>query len=161
MKKLKLKQNLVKLITILAFAGTVALSTDAQTKNQKSNSEPFRDRCGESTLRGGYGSNITGSFFLSPTAFVPIASVGRMVFDGSGNVAGTDTNSFNGAISRYPFTGTYVVNNDCTGTLEITLANGFVITNDIVIVDDGSEVNLVQTNPGTAATGVLKRQRNQ
>lgn len=110
------------------------------------------------TLRGGYGFNGTGLFFVAPTVSVPNAAVGRLVFDGAGNVTGNITNSFNGEIFRLPSNGTYTVNADCTGTLNITLLNGFVITNDIVIVDEGKEVDVIQTNPGTAFTAVLKRQ---
>lgn len=122
-------------------------------------------RCNLRTISGSYGSNITGTFFLpppsgssAPPTGVPLASVGRLVFDGIGTVSGTDTNSFGGTISVNNATGTYTVNDDCTGTLNVTFPNGFTITNNLVIVDGGKEFFVIQTNPGTVITGVFKRQ---
>jgi hypothetical protein len=122
-------------------------------------------RCSPRTIRGSYGSHIKGTFILpppagstQPPASVPLASVGRLVFDGVGAVSGTDTNSFGGTISTSAITGTYAVNEDCTGTLDVTFPTGFTVTNDIVIVDGGREIAFIQTNPGALVTGVFKRQ---
>lgn len=79
------------------------------------------------------------------------------MFDGAGNFSGSDTNSFGGAVSTYPVSGTYTVERDCTGTLNVNLP-GFTITNNIVIVDEGKEILVIQTNPGTVVTGTMKRQ---
>lgn len=164
MKKLNLKKQLVKLFMVLAIAGTFALSAAAQTASVKSGYAIQLRRCSENTIGGSYGSNITGTFFLPPALGstnptpVLLASVGRMTFDGVGNVSGKDTNSFGGDVTRYPINGTYTVDRDCTGTLTINMPNGFVLTNDFVILDEGKEINLIQTNPGTVVTGVLKRQ---
>lgn len=162
MKKLNLKQNFAGLFAVLTIFGATTLTAIAQDNNVKTenliSNDTNRIRCGEHTLRGSYGTNISGTFFLSPTMPIPIASVGRLVFDGVGNVSGTDSNSFGGTFSRSAVTGTYTVEGDCTGTLTVTFPNGFVITNDIVIVDSGKEVSLIQTNPGAVVTGVLKRQ---
>lgn len=165
MKKLNLKKQFVRLFAVLTIAGTFAIAIAAQTKieNQKFASET--GRCRENTLNGSYGTNITGTFVIpsapgstNPPTIVPLASVGLLTFNGAGNVSGNDTNSFGGDVTRYSVTGVYTVNRDCTGTLNINLPNGFVITNDIVIVEEGKQINLIQTNPGTIVTGVLKRQ---
>ena len=163
MKKLNLKKQLVKLFTVLAIAGAFTLSAAAQTESKQKTAPELR-RCSEHTIGGSYGHNITGTFFLPPAPGstnptpIPLASVGRMTFDGVGNVSGKDTNSFGGGVTRYPLNGTYTVERDCTGTLTLTLPDGFVITNDFIIVDGGKEIFLIQTNPGTVITGVLKQQ---
>jgi len=109
-------------------------------------------KCNLETIKGAFGYLNTGTAFGTA-----LASVGSMTFDGAGNIAGTDTNSFGGAISTTPFTGTYTVNGDCTGTLTVNFGF-FSVNNHIVIVDNGKEINLIETNAGTIATGVMKRQ---
>lgn len=151
----------IRLFAVLAIVGATTFNAAAQDNNSTIFSSGGTNRqihCNGNTLRGSYGSLITGTFFLSPTVPLPVASVGRLRFDGVGNVTGTDSNSFGGSFSRYPLTATYTIERDCTGTLNLTLPNGYVITNDIVIVDGGKEIFLIQTNPGTVTSGVLKRQ---
>lgn len=147
MKKNNFKQQLVRLFTVLTIAGTFALTAAAQTH-----------RCNLHSLSGSYGANITGTFFLSPTMPVPLASVGIETFDGAGNSAGSGTTSFNGMVSSGTDSGVYTVERNCTGTLTVTFSNGFVITNNFVLVDGGKELFIIQTTTGTVISGVMKRQ---
>lgn len=161
----------VGLATLITAAMLNLISVAASPSHEPPAQAASRDeggsrapRCSVRTIRGSYGSNITGAFILPPAGStqpptsVPIASVSRLVFDGAGNVSGTDTNSFGGAVSTNAVTGTYTVNEDCTGTLDVTFPNGFTVANNTVIVDGGREISLIQTNPGAVITGVLKRQ---
>ncbi len=157
MKKINLKQMSQKLFAVLAIIGATTFIAVAQDNNSTTEKTIAAGRCGENTLRGGYGTHLSGTFFVSPTMPVPLASVGRLVFDGAGNFSGSDTNSFGGTVSTYPVSGTYTVERDCTGTLNVNLP-GFTITNNIVIVDEGKEIFVIQTNPGTVVTGTMKRQ---
>lgn len=162
----------VGLAALIIAAMLNLISVAASPSNESPTQTASRDdvgsrapRCSLRTIRGSYGSNITGAFILPPPAgstqpptSVPIASVGRLVFNGDGAVSGTDTNSFGGAISINAVTGTYTVNEDCTGTLDVAFPTGFTVTNNFVIVDGGREISLIQTNPGAVVTGVFKRQ---
>ena len=108
--------------------------------------------CNLQTVKGSYGYLNTGSFFGTL-----LASVGTITFDGAGNVSGYDTNSFGGTVTQNTFTGSYTVNAGCTGTLTVSFGF-FSINNNLVIVDNGKEINVIETNPGAVATGVFKRQ---
>jgi hypothetical protein len=64
-----------------------------------------------------------------------------------------------GAIgSGITFTGTYAVNQDCTGTAELTDSLGRTGTRAFVIVQEGKEIQYVFTDPGFVATGIAKKQ---
>ncbi|MFN2452611.1 MAG: hypothetical protein ABR577_00135 [Pyrinomonadaceae bacterium] len=165
MKKNNVKNHLVKLFTVLAIAGTFTLAGFASESRAYAGNSLAAGRCGLHTLRGGYGLKATGTFFLvPPTPTSPpsnpvlLATVGRLVFDGSGNFTGTDSTSFGGAISQNATTGTYTVEPDCTGTLNVTFANGFTAAGSIVVVDEGKEIFYIETVPGTVVTGTMKRQ---
>ncbi len=158
MKKNSLKQQLVRLFIVLAIAGTFTLSAVAQTKSDKKDvAQPFR-RCNLRSINGNYGLSVSGTYLLSPTMSVQIASVGLVTFDGEGNMTGSVTGSFGGEVNTNAATGTYTVGGNCTGTLTVTFENGFTITNNIVMVDEGKEIFIIQTNPGTIINGILKRQ---
>ncbi|MGZ5437229.1 MAG: hypothetical protein ACXW3F_14340 [Pyrinomonadaceae bacterium] len=136
--------TLAALTIFFAAAFTNGLAVQAQGGPNK--------QCHLGTLKGSFGYLNTGTAFGTS-----VASVGIMMFDGTGNVSGKDTNSFGGSISSAPFTGSYTVTPDCTGTLTINFGF-FTIENNMVIVDNGKEINIIETNPGTIATGVMKRQ---
>lgn len=154
------------MLSLVGFAADSSGEPAAHTASRdESASRTSASRCSARTIRGSYATNISGTFLLPPTegstappVGVPLASVGQLTFGSRGYVSGTDTNSFNGAISTYPVSGNYSVNDDCTGTLDVTLPNGFTITNNIRIAAGGDEIFLIQTNPGTIVTGTLKRQ---
>jgi len=63
----------------------------------------------------------------------PRVAVGILTLDSAGNVSnGLATSSLNGAVAQETFSGTYTVNADCTGTINVTISSGgvelFVIT---------------------------------
>ena len=113
--------------------------------------------CNARMIRGAYGYSFAGIFYVAPSVPVSLASVGTMTFDGEGGVSGQDTNSFGGEITSYPTTGSYSVSGDCTGSLNVNLPSGFVIESRIVIVNEGKDILLIQTNPGTVIHGALKQ----
>src|SRR5215218_4897927 len=99
MKKINLKQISKKLFAFLTIIAATTFVAVAQDNNSKTENTIAASRCGENTLRGGYGTHISGTFLTSPTTSVPLVSVGRLVFDGTGNFSGSDTNSFGGTVS--------------------------------------------------------------
>jgi hypothetical protein len=80
----------------------------------------------------------------------PFAVAGYRVYNGNGKVKGVVSTNFNGYIdSKKPFSGTYTVKADCTGTLTL---QGGVPQNDLFIAPDGSMFTFVQTDPPGAVT---------
>jgi hypothetical protein len=122
---------LVGVVGVLAVGTGFAKDEDAESK------------CSEATLEGTYlfandGVEIRGNNQL------PFAVAGREVCDGKGNVKGVASSNFNGEVFRNePFSGTYTVNADCTGTNTYTDGTHY----DMFIAPDGSEFTVVQTHP--------------
>jgi hypothetical protein len=138
----------------LALLGLIAFGTSAAQAQQ------FREsRCGNSTLRGTYAFNAQGFTLAGSPVPMPLqgpfASGGTAVYDGRGNVTLTASASFSGVIqSLGAIKGAYSVNPDCTFTSR--LDNG--VTFYAVIVDDGTELYVLQTTPGVVASGTAVRQ---
>jgi hypothetical protein len=102
--------------------------------------------CSARTLKGRYGVTATGTI----AGFGQVAFVGWADFDGVGNVTGADWASFNGAISFRNTTGTYEVNDNCTGTVTFASPTRDVEVHiSLVLVDGGKEVLFIETDPGT------------
>ena len=74
----------------------------------------------------------------------PFATAGYQVHDGKNKVHGRYSANFNGKIfNNEPFTGTYAVNANCTGTATFTDRTHY----DLFIAPDGSMFTFVQTKP--------------
>jgi hypothetical protein len=115
--------------------------------------------CGTHTLRGAYGLIGTGSRGLGPGAAEAFATVSMVTYDGAGafTAEGTSHGQTTG-VRGGPVTGTYFVNDDCTGG-QTTIVPGVPPLEDrFVIVDNGREVRTVVIAPlTTIATANLRR----
>ena len=102
--------NIAKTLTIAAVT-TLALGIAPTAKAD----------CSEATLKGHhFAYTSTGSLVaapIPPSVWGPYAEVGVQYFDGNGSVTFTFNASVNGNIGPGTATGTYSVNNDCTGTV--------------------------------------------
>ena len=130
---------------ILVVVGAAALLTTVGAGYAKDENASSRPKCSEATLKGTYlfaqnGVEIKGDEQR------PFAIAGYDVFDGQGEVKGIDSGNFNGEVFRKdPFTGTYTVKANCTGT--VTFRDGDAIHGDIFIAPDGSKFAFVRTDP--------------
>ena len=118
--------------------------------------------CNNATLRGTFGYTLTGT--LLATGLVgPFAEIGTQTFDGRGGTTASAMLSQNGNIFKISIKGTYIVNDDCTGTFTLQVSP-FGITNLIFFVIDngGSSLQLMEINPnqggGSVVTGTGRRQ---
>ena len=121
--------------------------TDAKDENAGA-------RCSEATLDGRYLFAYDG-FVIKGNEKVPFASSGYEVYDGNGHVKGVATTNENGKVTRKePFSGTYTVKANCTGTVRYTDGTQF----DQFIDPDGSTFTFIQTKPPEfVAAGVEQR----
>ena len=112
--------------------------------------------CTATTVKGKYGFTFSGLQFQNVP--VPWQGVGLMTFDGAGNASGTFTFSLNGQIASSPYTGTYTVNPDCTGSVTgASPIGGDDAT--FVIVGGGAEIFAVDTSTyGVTMTLDFKKQ---
>jgi hypothetical protein len=100
-------------------------------------------KCSEATLDGRYLFAYDG-FVIKGNDKVPFASSGYEVYDGNGHVKGVASTNVNGKVTRNePFSGTYTVKADCTGTVRYTDGTQF----DQFIDPDGSTFTFIQTKP--------------
>jgi len=114
--------------------------------------------CSNASLRGSFGYTVTGQVTASNPPFVagPFGAVGRLVFDGAGNVSTTRTFSDAGfVVQGDKGTGTYKLNSDCTGSFNISVdspGSGSVILRLDIVLDGDYELRGIVTNPGFVLT---------
>jgi hypothetical protein len=88
----------------------------------------------------------------------PFAEVGTQTFDGKGATTTTFTASGNGNLFQATLTGTYTVNPDCTGTINLPFpAAGITVTLFFVIDDNLNEFRAIETLPGAVVTRIGRR----
>ena len=114
--------------------------------------------CTLNSLNGGYAYLLTG-FTYDQYGQIDLAASGRMVADGAGNLTAADTLSYDGTIIKrsYP-SGTYTMASDCTGSITLTSSNGNKANFDIVLYNNGKEINLIETDTGIIFSGTAKQQ---
>jgi len=114
--------------------------------------------CTAFSLSGPYGYALSGSAYDTAGNLGFFAGTGRIVFDGNGTITtGADTFSNDGTIMRRTYTGTYSIKQDCTGSM-VLQAPGGTGHGDIVLVNNGKEVNFVQTDNNFIFSGIFKAQ---
>ena len=110
--------------------------------------------CSNRSLSGSYGLHATGTII----GVGDFAAVGRFIFDGMGNLAGTLFLSVNGTNHELTITGAYSVSADCTVSDIWHLSNGGTTTHESVIVNNGQEYFILNTTSGMAISGEAKKQ---
>ena len=156
-----------KSLAALAVIGAVALvGTQASGARSENEENPFTRECSEATLRGAYGIQIQGARLAPPPAPAGTTEsvIGVIVrhYDGRGSF--TQVNNEKGSVSglgpanREGF-GTYQVNEDCSGSHELTIPGvPNPITDRFVIVDRGREVRHFVVSPASVmVTGVSQK----
>jgi hypothetical protein len=102
--------------------------------------------CTLAIVAGTYGLTTTGSI----PGIGPVAAVGVVTVEKSGNISGGQTRSLNGAIADETFTRNAIVNPDCTGTDVIQVFQDGVLvrtsTLNLVYEDDGSLARAIFTS---------------
>ena len=111
--------------------------------------------CTNAMLRGTFVYTLTG-FIVNPAFAGPFGEVGTQTFDGRGGTTAIATLNANGTVQKITITGTYKVNDDCTGTFTLLVAP-FGITNIVFFVIDngGNGFQSMEVNPNQGSTGVV------
>ena len=132
-------------LILLVVVGAAALLTPVGAGYAK-DEDASRAKCSEATLEGTYLFAQNGVEIKGNGDQRPFAIAGYDVFDGNGEVKGVASGNSNGEVFRKdPFSGTYTVKANCTGT--VTFRDGDAIHGDIFIAPDGSEFAFVRTDP--------------
>jgi len=141
-----LTAGVVALIVVGFLAGAQGYAQGAEDDSKAT--------CSEATLHGTYLFAFDGVEIKENNHdHAPFAAAGYEVYDGNGKVNAVFSSSREGEISRNEsVSGTYTVNEDCTGTASYTNGTSY----DQFVAPDGRLFTfvLVQTNPpGVVAAG--------
>jgi hypothetical protein len=137
--------NLAKAMTIIAVFAVALIATPAAKAADKG--------CSNATLVGAYSDQDTGNIIGAG----PFAGVNVDSFDGNGNLTISGWSSLNGSVSYGLLAGSYSVNGDCTGTYTVT-GGGLTVDAFFVISDNGNELRIIITDPGTVINCVAHKQ---
>jgi hypothetical protein len=126
----------------------------AQADRPATGSEAAGPRCSLASLEGTYGFRFSGTVYKpDETPAASLEGAGVETFDARGRTTGGRiVGSSNGQPFSRTFSGTYMVNADCTGTKEITFDNGDQGHFFFVPVDERRQLVMIQTDPGQAVT---------
>ena len=156
---MKRKFTQLGVVTSLVFLMVLTFALAPKATNAGSKLEPANLKsCSNKTLTGRY--VVFGSGTKALGGIGPISVVGWGDFDGNGSVFGNDTTSVNGEILRRSYTGSYQVNENCTGSISFALPapRTFDVHFDFVIAEGGDSVQFIQTDPGTDLRLEARRQ---
>jgi len=154
-------------VVVVAALG-VGVGTGFGDGNRRDNDERQQQGCSDASLRGAYGLQFSGTRPVRPPfppgieSFIGIAI---RTYDGEGQF--TQISNVKGSVigveADVESTGTYQVNEDCSGTDTLQPFEGApVITDRFVIVDDGRQVRIaVMTPVAVVNTGVMERIHNR
>jgi hypothetical protein len=136
-------------LILLVVVGAAALLTPVGAGYAK-DENASRAKCSKATLKGTYLFAFDGVEIKGNSEQRPFALAGYDVFDGNGEVKGVASGNFNGEVFRKdPFTGTYTVKANCTGT--VAYRDGPQI--DVFIAPDGSKLAFVRTDSEFVGAG--------
>ena len=143
-------------VSALLIAGCAFLlgqPGNAQSGDAGSSLQP---RCSNRTLRGSYALTIDGTIIAGPNRLL-LRGVAMREFDGGGNVSQVDFTTINGAAAGTEWrsgSGTYELNSDCTGTMEIVQSNESpTLRLRLVVADHGRTTYDITEGNSTGATG--------
>ena len=138
----------VAAITTLAFG--IASTANAQDKH-----------CSLGTLQGTFAYTSTGFIVAAPFPSIigPYAEVGTETFDGRGGVTFTFNASTNGSPGPGTATGSYTVNEDCTGTFT-EATPGFTSNFSFVIDQNSSGFQAICQDSGAVITRAGRKQNH-
>jgi hypothetical protein len=83
--------------------------------------------------------------------------VGRFTADGQGNITGSQTRNFDGAITLETYTETYTVTPDCTGSSHKQTSTGVQTNWAFVILNQGRTVEAIEIDPGAVLSWLAER----
>ena len=115
--------------------------------------------CDPRAFHGAYGFSLTGTTTIGGPAR-PVAVVGRVVVDDSGNLSGISSASFTGLIFGNRVTGRFEAQTDCAVRLTLQDDTGKFQHFAGTMSADGGHVAFRQTDPGGAQNGILLRTTN-
>ena len=153
---------LVLAVPITVAYGVLALIASPTPQSVASHSGvqklPLPLKCSAWTIAGDYAYTIEGTLLISPTVTLPIHGISLGHYDGKGNKTQLDHVVVNGQEPQEEWTpgsGTYTVNEDCTGSQEVFInGSSDPIRSHFIIANGGREIREVIDANAVTAVGV-------
>jgi len=114
------------------------------------------DACLTKVVDGSYGFLLWGTTTASGDP-KPIASIGRVTFDGKGGASGMSSVMFTGFLLGNPLTGTYEAATDCTAKWKFQDDSGNWQNFSGKFTADGAHIKFEQTDPTAPRNGEMVR----
>lgn len=153
-----MRAALAAVLVLGAFPGT-SLAQDQERRAEDGEDAGGGSECSNHTLRGDYGFTIGGTILAGP-APVLLRGVAMTHFDGHGNLTQVDFITRDGVPAGpdwRPATGTYALNEDCTGSAVIVPVVGPPFNLRLVVFDRGRQVATVVIGNATGSLGTRVR----
>jgi hypothetical protein len=140
----------------VGFWVVAALLTLGSMTLQQAYAQQKDPTCTLATLKGLYTFEATGYNIVNGSP-VPKAVAEFLNFKGDGTLTSVATLSVNGNLVQNDVSGTgsYTVNEDCTGTLTF---NGSGLTFDLFVAPHGGRFHMIETVAGTVLAGAARRE---
>jgi hypothetical protein len=111
--------------------------------------------CDPAKLQGAYGFQLSGRTTISGES-KPVASIGRLEFDGKGGVTGSSSVNFAGYFLGNPVTGKYEAHTDCSIVWNLQDDSGAWQHFQGTLTPDLLAAQFHQTDPGGARNGTMQ-----
>jgi hypothetical protein len=136
-----------------ASQGAFMIQTDNNTTQSKVAVAQGTATCTDLGVKNTYAVEATGTVVGNGQA----AYVGQLVLNGTGKLTGTITISQDGSIaSGVALTGTYEINSNCTGSAVITPKGLPAMHANLLVVNGGKELMVIETDATTIITGLFQ-----
>ena len=143
-------------LLIAGCAFLFAQPGNAQSERFGDTDSSSQRRCSNRTLHGSYALNIDGTIIAGPNRLL-LRGVAIREFDGRGNLSQVDFTTINGAPAGTDWRsglGSYQINSDCTGTMEIIQSDGSpTLRLRLVVANHGRTTYDISEGNSTGATG--------
>jgi len=114
------------------------------------------DVCAPTDIHGPYGFQLSGTTTISGKE-TPLASMGRLVFDGKTSISGVSSVNFHGLFLGNPVTGSYEIKTDCTLTLSLQDDSGAFQHFTGKASPGANRAEFHQSDPNISSKGLLVR----
>ena len=118
------------------------------------------DVCDPSRFAGSYAFQLSGTTTIAGPE-KPATSLGRLVFDGAGNVGGVSSAMFTGLLLSNPVTGSYEVRADCSIRWKLQDDSGAFQNFAGTLSADLTRGQFHQADSGGAQRGILQKTPDQ
>jgi len=141
------KRAVKSTILVGMFAGVLGLVSEPGSAQAGSS-------CSNSGVKGIWGFKLDGDVSGSP-----LASLGRIYFDGATNMTLTSFTTIAGVTEATSYSGTFSVSADCSGAANIEIDGGDKVTLRLQFVNNARDLYFLLDDPYDTTTAVGEAQR--